>query len=131
MVLWFFCPCRLSHTNPSAVQNSKDVCTLFQRRPSKKTRKRLQKLGLTCQVLEPFTPHQKKHAKKKAPMHHANLVYVNPSSGGSESSQVGVSASSGSLSPHSSAVREASQAQPVAKLKIQAFPTVDKTHTPL
>lgn len=73
-------------------------------------------------------------------MHQSNLMYVNTSLGNSGSAeshmdsvetQIGVSATSDSSSPLSSAVREAFQTLPTAKVEIQALPTVDKAHTQL
>ena len=125
--------CRLSHVNPSACQNSRNVQTVFQRRPSKKTRKRFQKLGLSYHVVEPY--HRKKCTKKKASIHHhSNLVYVNSSLGDSASteshvdsveSQIGMSTMGDS---HSITMNEASQALPAAKAGVQVLPTEDKTH---
>jgi hypothetical protein len=122
--------CRLSHVNPSAVQNSKNVCTVFRQRPCKKTRKKFQKSGLSYHVLE---PRQKKLVKRKAPVHHSNLVYINSSLGGSGSTESYVDNVEGQIGTssmsHSRSV--ASQALPVTKTEVQALPTVDKTHVQL
>ena len=128
---------RLSHVNPSAVQNSKNVRTVFRRRPSKKIRKKFQKSGLSYHVLEPFTPRRKKYSKSNASVHHSNMVYINSSLSGSGSTESHVDNVEGQIGtstmdhPRSIAVREASQALPTAKTEVQALPTVDKTHMQL
>ena len=139
------CSFRLtSCKNPSAVQNSKNVRTVFPRRPSMKARKRLQKLGLSYHALEPFTPCRKKHSRKpsstntKTPVHHSNVVYINPSPVGTsstQSSEVGVCgvesqtsvSAKVSLSPCSSAVKSVAQTSPTAKMAVPAMPTVGES----
>lgn len=97
-----FYPHRLSSYQCTSAPGQSNIRTSFPRRPSKKTRKRLQRLGLSYQVHEPYLPRRKKRpckhlsAVKTKPLAlHTNLVYVNPTLVGSSSAQINVAGSGG------------------------------------